>query len=138
MKLQNIIRTQLVLAGLGAALLFAGFASAQEIVNVDFGDGSNTVAIEQPATAQPTLVPNPAQAASAVVKSEDTNNTTLTDSLVGGDSLVQDPTAGAWLTTTLLICMALIAVYALAEAKHEERTFRSRRRTYTAPRTRTA
>ena len=134
MKFQNMIRTQLVLAGLGAALLFAGSASAQEIVNTEFSDGPNVVALAESSPAQPTLATSPMQAASTQVQSEDSNEVSVADSLAGGDSLVQDPTEGAWLTTTLLICMALIAIFALAAAKREDRGFRSRRRSYVSPR----
>jgi len=135
MKFQNMIRTQLVLAGLGAVLLFASSASAQEIENTTFSDGPNVVALAQPTPAQPTLAPSPEQVNSTAIQSEDTNNISVADSLAGGDSLAVDPTAGAWLTTSLLICMAVIAVYALAEAKRDERKPRSGRRAYVSPRT---
>jgi hypothetical protein len=134
MKLQNIIWTQLVLVALGAALLFASSASAQEIENATFSDGPNVEALAQPTPAQPTIAQNPTQATLVPVQSQGTDGTTLTDSLAGGDTLVEDPTAGAWLTTALLICMALIAVYALAEAKRDDRGVRSRRRDYASPR----
>jgi hypothetical protein len=135
MKFQNMIRAQLVLAGFAAALLFAGSAKAQEIENAAFYDGPNVVALEQAAPAQPTLVQNSEQAAPAAVQSDATDTTTLEDSLVGGDSLVQDPTEGAWLSTTILISMALVALVALAQTKRPERNIRPRRRAYAAPRT---
>ena len=135
MKFQNMIRTQLVLAGLGVALLFASSASAQEIENAAFYDGPNVESLEQATATQPTVAANPKQANSVALQSEDTNDTPVAD-LGGGNKPVQDPMGGAWLMTTcLLISMALIAVYALAGAKRDDRNLRSRRRDYASPRT---
>jgi hypothetical protein len=52
MKFQNIIRSGLVIAGLGAALAFPGSVWAQEITNSTFSDGGNMVALAQPADAR--------------------------------------------------------------------------------------
>ena len=52
MRFQNIIRTQLVIAGLGAVLLFAGVTKGQEISNTAFDDGPNAAPFAQPVPAQ--------------------------------------------------------------------------------------
>jgi hypothetical protein len=55
MKFQNMIRSGLVIAGLGAVLSFPGSVWAQEITNSTFSDGPNVAAFAQPnATAQST------------------------------------------------------------------------------------
>jgi hypothetical protein len=43
MKLQTILRLQLLATGLGAALLLAGQGKAQEITNAEFNDGPYVV-----------------------------------------------------------------------------------------------
>jgi hypothetical protein len=51
MKVQNIFRMQVAVMAVGAALLFAGAASAQEIDNPSFDQGSNSVPFSQKADA---------------------------------------------------------------------------------------
>ena len=51
MKFQNIFRMQIALVAVGASLLFAGAARAQEIDNVRFDEGSNSVPFSQKADA---------------------------------------------------------------------------------------
>src|SRR5215472_4392003 len=48
MRFQKILRTQMIITGLGAALLFAGAVRAQEITNTEFNDGPNVTAFAQP------------------------------------------------------------------------------------------
>jgi len=52
MRFQNVIRMQLVIAGLGTALLFPGVTKAQEISNTAFDDGPNAAPFAQPVAAQ--------------------------------------------------------------------------------------
>jgi hypothetical protein len=52
MKFQNIMQTQLVIAGLATVLLFPGVTKGQEISNTAFDDGPNAVPFAQPAPAQ--------------------------------------------------------------------------------------
>jgi len=63
MKFQTAVRTQLVVAVFGATLLLAGGAKAQEIVNTEFADGPNVVAMRQTSTA--TVAQTEVQATSA-------------------------------------------------------------------------
>jgi hypothetical protein len=141
MKFQNMIRTQLVLAGFAAALLFAGSASAQEIENTAFYDGPTVAALEQAAVVQPTVVPNSMQANSTPVQSAaPTDTASLEVSLAEEDSLMpEDPTAAAWMDAILLtciglLCLAVAAGYALGKTKRAGDGFHSRR-PYIAPRT---
>jgi len=70
MRFQNVIRTQLVIAGLGTALLFPGVTKAQEISNTAFDDGPNGTPLARPVAAQGTgnsvSAPPSAQAAPAM------------------------------------------------------------------------
>src|SRR5215469_4961417 len=52
MRFQNIFRTQLVIAGLGTVLLFAGVTKGQEISNTPLDDGPNAAPFAQPVPAQ--------------------------------------------------------------------------------------
>lgn len=52
MKVQNIMQTQLIIAGLASALLFTGLAKGQEISNTAFDDGPNAAPFAQPVPAQ--------------------------------------------------------------------------------------
>ena len=52
MKFQNIMQTQLVIAGLATVLLFPGVTKGQEISNTDFDDGPNAAPFAQPVPAQ--------------------------------------------------------------------------------------
>jgi hypothetical protein len=51
MRIQNIFRMHVAVMAVGAALLFAGAASAQEIDNPSFDQGSNSMAFSQKADA---------------------------------------------------------------------------------------
>ena len=48
MKIKNIFRMQLAVITIGAALLLAGTARAQEIDNPSFDEGANSVPFTQP------------------------------------------------------------------------------------------
>ena len=52
MKFQNMMQTQLVIAGLATVLLFPGVTKGQEIYNTAFDDGPNVVPFAQPVPAQ--------------------------------------------------------------------------------------
>lgn len=131
MQFQNIIRTQLVIAGLGATLLFAGATKAQEIVNTDFSDGPNVVAFTQSAGAQGTVAANAAlpapQAARAMAAISASANASAPAQQASVDA---QPTVDAWLLGTLLACVGAIALYALAIAKRVTRELHSRSNSY--------
>ena len=52
MKIQNIFRMQVAVMAIGAALLLAGAARAQEIDNPSFDEGSSSVPFTQPSPSQ--------------------------------------------------------------------------------------
>src|SRR6201987_218330 len=59
MTFQEMLRTQLIGAGFGAALLLASAAKAQEITNTEFNDGPYVTAFAQPIVAQATPASTP-------------------------------------------------------------------------------
>lgn len=116
-----MVRWQLVLAGLSAALLFTTPAHSQEITNTAFDDGPNVTAYPQPVVAQPsteaalvqTALPS-IQEVAAIQASVSTKNAALLDS----------PWVTAGVTLILFICVALSAV---SESKRAQRnSFRGR------------
>jgi len=105
MKIRNMVRWQLILAGLAAALYFAPAAHSQEITNTDFADGPNVVAFTQPAATLPS-----AQAATQTM-SPAANEPVLAQaslSMPAGISL-DSPWATAGLTFVLFAVIALAA-----------------------------
>jgi len=119
-----MIRTQLAIAGLGAALLFAGASRAQEIVNTSFPDGPNVGPFTEPVPAEqavnadsnrmPALPGSEAvQAMAAIAPAQES-------------VAAQEPTTD-WLVGILLAGIAAIALYALAVAKRVTREVRTRR-----------
>jgi len=129
MKMQNMIRMQVVMIGLGAALLFASKAQAQEIVNTEFNDGPYVTAYDQPTTAQAIATPQAKMAADA------------NPPVVAAIPVVADEATVAVATTLerLLIAvsflgLSLYVVYAFSELRRSDRELHIRRRqTLTRP-----
>lgn len=121
MKFQKMIRMQMILTGLAAALLLASSAKSQEITNTAFNDGPNVVPFEQ-------FVPDqvPVKSTAAVTDSQAARSIaqTSTSSVSQEAGLVQ--TQEGWMTTALLICIGLVSLYALSEAKRANRNARPR------------
>jgi hypothetical protein len=67
MKLQNILRMQVAVMAIGAALLLAGAARAQEIDNPTFDEGPNSVPFTQASPAPAAAVHNAATTSPAAV-----------------------------------------------------------------------
>jgi len=118
MKLRRMVRWQLILAGLAAALYFAPAAYSQEITNTAFDDGPYVTTFAQSDVAQPSTPSTLAQAdvpslneVTSVRASLSTPNVTLVDS----------PWVAAGITAILFTAIAL---FAIGEAK------RTRRNTY--------
>jgi hypothetical protein len=133
MKFQNMLRTQMVITGLGAALLFAGSAKAQEITNTEFSDGPYVTAFAQPAQ------PHSAQASPASTPVMTESQTMQTLASVGMPVLSDDGGTVAsseverWIVAGLLfIALGIIMFYcaaelsALAELKRANRSLRAR------------
>jgi hypothetical protein len=127
MKLRKMIRWQLVLAGLAAAMSFSPSAHSQEITNTAFDDGPYVTGFAQPTAAQPSAQVIPAQTAVPSVNEV----AAIQASLSTPRAVVMDsPLVAAGLTLLLFICIAL---YAIREPKRTNRGSLSGRR-YASPR----
>jgi len=127
MRFQNVIRTQLVIAGLGTALLFPGVTKAQEISNTTFDDGPNGAPLARRVAAQGTgnsvSAPPSAQAAPAM---------TAIDGPVQGQQTTDERESSAiliWIGAAL-VWIGAIGLYARGPAKHLTRELRSLRESY--------
>jgi type IV secretory pathway TrbL component len=113
MKSQNILHRHLAFVAFVATFaLLPASAQAQEITNTEFDPGPNVTTISQP---------NP-QSTSAANSAAPAENQQA--GLVGGHST---PTESS-VTASVLVCVGLIALYALLEAKRANRTLNSIRR----------
>jgi len=118
MKIQNIIRMQGILIALVAALLLAGSVRAQEIDNVSFDEGPNSIPMGQaapaPKAAPPVVanfkVPNVTAAASTQLVTEDLVESRITP-------------VDRWSLASLLMCIALGALYLRAAANRRKYAF---------------
>ena len=118
MKVQNIFQKQAILIGLGATLLLASSAPAQEIVNTSFDDGPTCVAFSQPA---------PAPLASDLNLTSAGSETVSPAAMIATPVMTEDATVSVWsslevwVIASLLVCISLVSLYALAEAKRANR-----------------
>ena len=114
MKIQNILRTQLMVIGFGAALLMANVAHAQDIDNTVW-DNPNTAAATQTAPAQA----QPANDLSTATDSGALNLEAMsTTSIVARESSISEwkPTKD-WMVVSLLVTIGLVGLYSFATAK---------------------
>ena len=120
MRFQNVIRTQLVIAGLGTALLFPGVTKAQEISNATFDDGPNGAPLARPVAAQGTGNSVSAPAMTAI------------DGPVRGQQTTdeREPSAILIWIGAALVWIGAIGLYARGPAKHLTRELRSLRESY--------
>jgi|SRR6516225_10406661 hypothetical protein len=107
MKVLNMVRWQLVLAGLAALMFITPSAHSQEITNTVFDDGPNVTTFSQPSAAERSAEPVPVAAAvpsmnevASIQASLATNHRALIDS----------PWVTAGLTLLLFTCIALSAI----------------------------
>ncbi len=125
MKVQNILRVTMIMIGIGAALLLTGSVQAQEIENTVWDDGPTVAPFAQPA---PTLTANDLQPSSAKSLAPEMSFAGVTTSpLITEEASVSQwtPVEG-WLFVSLLVCIALVALYALEEAKRANRNIEAR------------
>ena len=132
MRFQKILRTQMIITGLGAALLFAGSVNAQEITNTEFNDGPYVTAFAQPkqsvsaqVTPASTPVMNEFEAKSAVA--------TISMPVVSDDGALVSSEAERWAVAGILsVALVVILFYcaaelnALAELKRANHNLRAR------------
>lgn len=122
MKVQNIIQLQALVIGFAAVLFLASSASAQEIVNTSFEDGPNVVAISE------TAAPVAGDLNSPRGEPQSANGATV----IGEPTVVREAgislrtTLEGWLLTSLLLGIAIVALYALSEAKRANRNLAAR------------
>jgi predicted metal-binding membrane protein len=131
MRFQRMLRTQMIITGLGAALLLAGSVKAQEITNTEFSDGPNVTAFAQPTAAvsaqvtpPSTPVMNEYQATSAAV---------ISMPVVSDNGTLASSALERWAAAGLLF-MALVVILfycaaelnALADLKRANRSLRAR------------
>ena len=117
MRFENIIRTQLVIAGLGAVLSFPAVTKGQEISNTAFDDGPNAAPFAQPVPAQgagnsSSTLPSATPAIDGPVAAQQT-----TDEQKRSAVLI-------WIGATL-VWIGAIGLYARGPAKRLTRALRS-------------
>jgi hypothetical protein len=117
MKIQNIIRTQAIVIALGAALLLAGSLRAQEIDNVSFDEGPNSIPMGQ-------AVPAPKASTPAAANSQVPNANAEAETQFVSEEVVssQITPVDRWSMAALLVCIALGALYLRAIAYRGSRT----------------
>ncbi len=123
MKLQMILRMLAVVIVFAGVLLLARSVSAQEITNTSFDDGQNVAPFAQPATA---------------ATASDSNSTIEEPQAVMPAAMISEPTVvqeagismwsslGGWLMAIFLVGIAVVALYALSEAKRANRNLAAR------------
>jgi hypothetical protein len=114
MKLQNILRTHVVVMGFAATVLLAGGVRTQEIDNTIWADSSNVESFPQPAPAvfaneRNTVATNAAQTetASAIAQPGVTN-----EAVISGGT-----TTETWLIAMSIMLMAPLGVFVLAKVR---------------------
>ena len=140
MRFQKMLRTQLIITGLGAALLLAGSVKAQENTNTEYSDGPYVVAFAQPAEsafAQST----PATSVPVTNEFRSVQAAAVSMPVVPGDSGVAWSATEQWVIAgTLFIALGVIMFYcaaelaALAEVKRANRSLRARTAARMSPR----
>ena len=132
MRFQKMLRTQMIITGLGAALLFAGSIKAQEITNTEFNDGPYVTAFAQPthsvsAQVTPASIPvmNEFEARSAVA--------TISMPVVSDDGTLASSEAERWAVAGILFVAVVVILFycaaelnALAELKRANQNLRAR------------
>lgn len=127
MKIQKILRMHVMLAAVGAALLFAGAAHAQEIDNNPiFDQGPDSVALSQPSPAptagnlnsatagsQADVAAAPAAASAQVVTQ--------------AAMISQKTSTEASIVATMAVCIGLAVLLVRTETKRRRHTFGRRR-----------
>lgn len=137
MTFQKMLRTQMIITGLGAALLLSGSARAQEITNTEFSDGPYVVAFAQPASAQVNQATTPVTNQFHVTQAAVVSMPIVPDD----DTLVASSSIERWIVAAiLLVALGVIMFYcaaelnAVAELKRANRSLRARTAARMSPR----
>jgi len=125
MKIQNILRTQAIVIGVGAAFLFlATPAKSQEIVNSEFSDGPNVTNFAQSAAdTTNAAVATPAPSTSNTMNS----NTQFASVAIPTPVVTEEAMVSAsdsterWLIAFCVLAIAMLGVYAWGEVRRGNR-----------------
>jgi hypothetical protein len=121
MKIQNIFRMQVAVMAVGAALLFAGAASAQEIDNTSFDEGSNSMPFSQKSDATKANSTKSAAAAENRASKGAANpapNAVVSENPVQQDGVVSDPPPlEFWMSIAAFLTVVLGLVYVRSEKR---------------------
>ncbi len=119
MKIQNILRTQAIVIGFGAALLLSSPAPAQEIVNTQFDDGPYVTTFAQPS---PTVTTAAAPASTVADASTVSPAIAIPNPVVTDEAVVSLENSAAYgLITSAFFGLALLAVFAVGEFRRANR-----------------
>ena len=123
MKFQNIFRMQIALVAVGTALLFAGAARAQEIDNVRFDEGPNSVPFSQKADATKANSTNSVtnrstdRPASNGAANPAPNAIVSQDAVVQSEVVSQPPTVELWMSIAAFLTVAMGLLYVSSEKR---------------------
>jgi hypothetical protein len=124
MNSKKFFRMHMMVAGLGAALLLGGAAYAQEIDSATFSDGPHVAPMPQPASAK---------TPSEFAKTEISYDTRALAGQEPAGATTQEASIGPWRQVDGLAMLGipfsvlLVFLYALAEARHNNRLVRAQR-----------
>jgi hypothetical protein len=121
MRIQNIFRMQVAVMAVGAALLFAGAASAQEIDNPSFDQGANSVPFSQKAEAAKANASTPAAApenrASKGAASPLPNAVVSENTLERGGMVSAPPPLEFWMSIAAFLALVIGLLYVRSEKR---------------------
>jgi hypothetical protein len=124
MKIQNILRTQAIVIGVGAAfLLLATPAKSQEIVNSEFSDGPYVTSFAQPTANTAAASATPAPVTSGTVNSNAQVATVAIATPVVTEEMAVSfsNTVARWLTACTVLGIAMLVIYAWGEIRRANR-----------------
>jgi len=118
MKLRHIFRMGTIVIGFGVVSLLGASAHAQEIENTNWDDGPGAVSFAQPAPGRAANDFN----AMAINSGAGTAVVTITNPVVTQTAILsQLSPVEEWAMAFLLVCIALVALYALAAMRRRYR-----------------
>ena len=121
MKIQNIFQMQVAVIAVGAALLFAGAARAQEIDNPSFDEGSNSVPFSQKADATKANSTQPAPVAENRASKGEANpapNAIVSENaLVQNEVVSQPPPVEFWMSIAAFFSVVMGLLYVRSERR---------------------
>ena len=121
MKIQNIFRMQVAVMAVGAALLFASAARAQEIDNASFDEGSNSVPFSQKADATKAnsnqSAPVAENRASKGAANPAPNAIVSENALAQNDVVSQPPPVELWMSIAGFLAVLMGLLYVRSEKR---------------------